>query len=160
MNDSTPPPRYSTEEVNRIIRRALKLDEDKAISHDELLKTASELGIDPSRIEAAITQEAAALEKERFRAAYLKRARSAFKASLYGFLVLNAFLFTIDCMTGGGWWFQWPLLGTGLPLALSLGKAYFPSDARIARAQRRIARRKKRKTHRRRAYRETRPEAE
>lgn len=149
MDDKTHPPRYTIEEVNHIIRRALKLNATESISHDDLLETAAELGIDPARIETAIAQEASALEAERFRAAYLKRARSAFKASLYGFLVLNTFLFAIDCLTGGGWWFQWPLLGTGLPLALSLGKAYFPSDARVEHARRRNARRKKRIKHRR-----------
>ena len=136
MDDKTYPPQYTIKEVNHIIRRALKLNATESISHDDLLETAGELGIDPGRIETAIAQEASALEAERFRAAYLKRARSAFKASLYGFLVLNTFLFAIDCLSGGGWWFQWPLLGTGLPLALSLGKAYFPSDARVAHARR------------------------
>lgn len=151
MNEQTPPPRYTTEEVNRIIRRALKLDATESISQADLLETAGELGIDPARIEAAIAQEAAALKTERFRAAYLKQARSAFKASLFGFLALNTFLFTIDCLTPGGWWFQWPLLGTSVPMVLSLGKAYFPSDARIEHAQQRIFRRKKRKMHRRHA---------
>ncbi len=151
MNERTTPPRYTTEEVNRIIRRALKLDASESISHDELLETAGELGIDPARLEVAIAQEAATMETERVRATYLKRARTAFKASLYGFIVLNTFLFAIDCTTGGGWWFQWPLLGTGLPLALGLGKAYFPSDAQIEHAQRRSARHKKRMAHRRHA---------
>lgn len=34
------------------------------------------------------------------------------------FTVVNASLFAIDALSGGGWWFYWPLLGWGIGLTL------------------------------------------
>jgi hypothetical protein len=53
MNDNTTQ-QYTSDDVNRIIRRALRIEESELISHKELLETARELGIDPTRIETAI----------------------------------------------------------------------------------------------------------
>ncbi len=48
---------YSNHEVNRIIRRALKLKQEDTINHQDLIETASEIGIDPKILETAILQE-------------------------------------------------------------------------------------------------------
>lgn len=143
--------RYTDADVNRIIKRALKLENTESISHAELLETAKELGIDSEKIEQAIAQESAAMEREERRQAYLKRKRSNFKAGLGGYLILNTFLFILDFLTPGGWWFQWPLLGTTLPLAFKFKNAYFPTDERIAMGIMRWGRhsRRKHKFHRR-----------
>jgi len=147
------PRQYGTEDVNRIIRRALKIKQAETISHSELLETAEELGIDPARIEEAVRLESAAMEKERTRESYKKRLRSRFNAGLYGYITLNTFLFIIDAMTPGGWWFQWPLLGTSLPLMMRFRRTYFPTDEQIDRAVRRRERRKDWASHRRHAKR-------
>ncbi len=142
MTDETPR-RYSDADVNRIIKRALKIEQLESITHEELLETARDLGIDPGKIEAAIKMETAAMEKEKLRESYLKRARSKFRAGLFGFIALNSGLFIIDLMTPGGWWFQWPLLGTGIALASKFKYAYFPTDLQMERAVRRHGRRKR-----------------
>jgi 2TM domain len=147
MNEDTPR-QYTADDVNRIIRRALKMETAESVSHEELLEMARELGVHPGKLEEAIKLEAAAMERERIRNNYLKRAQAAFKARLWGFLILNTFLFIIDYLTPGGWWFQWPLLGTGLNLAFSFKCAYFPTEERIRAAIRRHDRRKNR-PHRR-----------
>lgn len=139
-----PPRRYSDADVNRIIKRALKIDSAESISHAELLETAAELGIDPDKIEAAIKIESAAIEKERMRADFRKRARARFKAGLMGFIGLNSLLFFIDFMTPGGWWFQWPLLGTGIALVGKLKYAYFLTDEQMERVMRNRKHMKKR----------------
>jgi len=38
---------YDNDEVNRIIRRALKLKQEDTISHRDLIDTAEEIGIEP-----------------------------------------------------------------------------------------------------------------
>ena len=48
---------YDNDEVNRIIRRALKLDNEDTISHQDLIDTAREIGLDPQIVEAAITEQ-------------------------------------------------------------------------------------------------------
>ena len=47
---------YDNEEVSRIIRRALKLKNEDTISHQELLDTARDIGLDPQILETAIEQ--------------------------------------------------------------------------------------------------------
>jgi len=37
---------------------------------------------------------------------------------LGSYVVVNAALFVIDWLTGGGWWFYWPMLGWGVGLAI------------------------------------------
>ena len=49
--------RYTADEFDRIMRRALKKDQDDKVSHQDLLNTAKEMGIDPKAIETAIRQE-------------------------------------------------------------------------------------------------------
>jgi hypothetical protein len=42
------------------------------------------------------------------------------------YLVVNAGLFTIDALTGDGWWFFWPMLGWGLGLAMHAMVLFVP----------------------------------
>lgn len=143
------PGQFTAGDVNRIIRRALKIEQAETISHEELMETARELGIDAARIEEAIRLEKEAMEKERIRDSYKKRLRSRFTAGLWGFAVLNGFLFLIDLMTPGGWWFQWPLLGTAIPLLMRARYAFFPTEDQIDQAMRRRERRAGRSSRRR-----------
>ena len=48
---------HNNDEVNRIIRRALKLKRAHGISYQELVDTAKEIGLDRQILEAAIEQE-------------------------------------------------------------------------------------------------------
>ncbi|HEX3301983.1 MAG TPA: 2TM domain-containing protein [Thermomicrobiales bacterium] len=41
-----------------------------------------------------------------------------FYTHLIIYLVVNAFLFAIDFIDGGSWWFYWPLLGWGIAVAI------------------------------------------
>jgi len=45
---------YDNDEVNRIIRRALKLKNEDTISHQDLIDTARDIGLDPQIVETAI----------------------------------------------------------------------------------------------------------
>ena len=42
---------YDSDEVTRIIRRALKLSNEDRISHRDLMETAEEIGLDPQMCE-------------------------------------------------------------------------------------------------------------
>ena len=48
---------YSKDEVDRIIRRALKMKKEDSVNHQELLDTAREFGIDPQTLESAIEKD-------------------------------------------------------------------------------------------------------
>ena len=118
--------KYTSEEVTRIIRRALEMKREETVSHHDLLQTAEELGLDPETLEAAIKSEKAEFEKEAARKERLERRKAGFKGHLWSFIIVNGGLFLINAMTPGPWWFQWPLLGWGIGLAFKFRAAYYP----------------------------------
>ena len=117
---------YSQEEVNRIIRRALKLKQEDTISHQDLIATAREIGIDAKILETAIEQERQEFKKEQIRRSRLKRRKVGFYSHLWSYLIVNGALLLINNFTPGPWWFQWSVLGWGIGLAFHFKAIYFP----------------------------------
>ena len=120
--------KFSKDEVDRIIRRALKLNKEDSISHQELMETAGEFGIDPQTLEAAIEEDKEEYEKEKARKARLLNRKARFHRHLWSYLIVNCALLLINIMTSGPWWFQWPALGWGIGLAFNFKSAYFPAQ--------------------------------
>ena len=144
MDDQTSR-KYSNEEVSRILRLALSREQDELISYDELVETAEELGIDPSKLESALEQERAGQSIRDAREAWLKRRRSEFYANVWSYIIVNSAIFLIDVFTPGGWWFQWPLLGWGIGLAFHFKESHFPSEEQIEKGTGKILARSRRK---------------
>lgn len=117
---------YDNDEVNRIIRRALKLKQEDTISHQDLIDTAEEIGIDPQILETAIKQEQREFEKEKLHKARLKRRKVGFYSHLWSYLIVNGALLLINKFTPGPWWFQWSVLGWGIGLAFHFKAIFFP----------------------------------
>jgi len=117
---------YSKDEVDRIIRRALKLKKVDSVNHQELVETAKEFGIDPQTLEAAIEKEQEAFEKEKARRERLQRRKARFHRHLWSYIIVIGALLLINITTPGVWWFQWPALGWGIGLAFNFRAAYFP----------------------------------
>ena len=124
-----PSRKYNEDDVNRIIRRALKLEQEDSISHQDLIATAGEIGIDAKILEVAIEQEQREFKKERIRQARLKRCKVGFSWHLWSYLIVNAGLLLINKFTPGPWWFQWSVLGWGIGLACHF-KAVFYSNGK------------------------------
>ncbi len=122
---------YDSDEVTRIIRRALKLKQEDTISHQDLIDTAEEIGIDPQLLETAIKQEQREFKKERIRKARSKRRKVGFYSHLWSYLIVNAALLLINNFTPGPWWFQWSVLGWGIGLAFHFKAIYFPHGKRF-----------------------------
>ena len=122
---------YSNDEVNRIIRCALKLEQEETISHQDLIETARETGIDPKILEPAILQEGREFKKKKIRMARLKRRKVGFYSHLWSYLIVNAALLLINNFTPGPWWFQWSVLGWGIGLAFHFKAIYFPHGKRF-----------------------------
>ena len=118
---------YSKDEVDRIIRRALKLKKEDSISHQELIDTAREFGIDPQTLETAIEEDIEEFERERTRKTRLLRRKSHFHRHLWSYIIVIGGLLLINIVTPGPWWFQWPALGWGIGLAFNFKAAYFPA---------------------------------
>jgi hypothetical protein len=116
---------YDSDEVTRIMRRALKLKQEDTISHQDLIDTAEEIGIDPQLLETAIKQEQREFKRNSVRKARLKRRKVGFYSNLLSYLIVNAALLLINSLTPGPWWFQWPLLGWGIGLAFHFKAVFF-----------------------------------
>jgi len=127
--------RYSSDEVNRIMRRALKLENEDMISYMDLVDTAREIGLDPQVIEAAIEQEQREFQNNKMRMARLKRRKVGFYSHLWSYLIVNSALLLINNFTPGPWWFQWSLLGWGIGLAFHFKAAFYPANNRLRRAR-------------------------
>ena len=117
---------YSKDEVDRIIRRALKLKKDNSVSHQELIDTARELGIDSQTLQAAIKADRELFEKEKGYKKRLLRRKAQFHRHLWSYIIVIGALLLINALTAGPWWFQWPALGWGIGLAFNFKAAYFP----------------------------------
>ena len=118
---------YSRDEVDRIIRRALKMKkEEDSVNHQELIDTAKEFGIDPRTLEAAIEKDKEEFEKEKARRKRLWRRKARFHRHLWSYIIVIGSLLLINITTPGPWWFQWPALGWGIGLAFNFKAAYFP----------------------------------
>ena len=124
---------YDSDEVTRIIRRALKLSNEDAIRHDELMETAVQVGLDSSIVEIAIKEERREYQKERIRKAARRRRRAGFQLHLWSYIVVNAALLLTNKLTPGPWWFHWPVLGWGIGLAIHFKAVYFPGRKRFNR---------------------------
>lgn len=125
MNESSSK-QYSKDEVDRIIRRALKLKKEDSITHQELVDTAREFGIDPPALEAAIAEDRKVFKKEQALRKRQLRRKARFHRHLASYIIVIGALLIINTMTAGPWWFQWPALGWGIGLALNFKAAYFP----------------------------------
>lgn len=115
---------YKDGEVDAILQRALSEQGD--IDHDDLVAAASEIGVSRDAIERAVerlderTEEADAVAEAR------QKRKQRFQASMMTFVIVNIFLFAIDFLSGGGWWFYWPLLSWGMLMALQGAKLLQP----------------------------------
>ena len=117
---------YSKDQFDRIIRRALKLKKEDSISHQELIDTAREFGIDPQTLEDAIEEDNEVFEKEKAQKTRLLRRKARFHRHLWSYIIVIGALLLINITTPGPWWFQWPALGWGIGLAFNFKAAYFP----------------------------------
>lgn len=130
---------YTEAEVRAILERALRDAQTREVGHDELVAAAEEIGISRAAIEAASRHVALGRGEEAARAAIVARRRKGFRSHLFSFVVVNAFLFAINALTPGPWWFFWPLLGWGLGLAFH-ARAALSSDVSPRRIRREIER--------------------
>jgi hypothetical protein len=153
-------PTYTQDEVNEILKRALarEASEERVLSHDELVEIATEAGIDRDFLDRAmveLAQEHTRALAQRDDAAELAAERKLqlkrFGATLVSHAVLNAFLYVVCVRVTGGHWFVWPLLGSGVLLALQLRHVLFPYE-KLERRRKLAARR--REKERKRAERE------
>lgn len=137
-------PKYSTAQMEEILRRAMQREAAGEISHAELLDAAQEVGIDPADVEAAARE----LEAEQHRGEQLSAVRADLRRRALGafgnYLVINALAFIADALTGPEQWYHWVLLGSTALFLRRLFLSLFPGERELERAERRLHKRRQR----------------
>lgn len=114
--------RYTREEVDAILGRALSANKDDAggMSHDELVAAAREVGVEPGAIERAAHEVMEGRRLEQEVADYKRRQWKGFVSHLASYVLVIAFLVFVNFMTASTLWVLWPAAGWGLGLAFHL----------------------------------------
>jgi hypothetical protein len=155
MADPAPGRTYTQEEVNEILKRALRQQSLRGsqLSHAELVEMANEVGIDRDSLEAATADLAQSRASELVQSTEARelaeeRARgfTRFVSSLFTYLIVGAMLYFIALKTGGNWFF-WPIFVFAIVLAFQLRAIFFPHEGleRRRRRELREARRRERR---------------
>ncbi len=134
--------RYSPEEVQAILERALarRQGEPGGITHDDLMATARELGIDDRDLQEAIQEHEETWALEDARQRWKEQRKRKFFEHLRTYLIVNAALAILDLLFTGGSWFFWPLFGWGIGLAMDASEAFRPKEKDVERGARRLLR--------------------
>jgi len=112
--------RYSEREVRAILERAAQHEHSDGLSHEDLLATAREAGIDPAAVEKAAHEIEGLHARDEARDRILARRRAGFYSHLWAFIGVQVFLLAINLLTSPNYlWFLFPLLGWGLGLFFS-----------------------------------------
>lgn len=109
--------KYNDDEVRTIIDRALRGQQGRDVSHEELLAVASEVGISRESIERAAREMQQTRETEQATERVRTRRRRTLASHIWTFVAINGFLFAINFLsTPGQWWVLFPLMSWGLGL--------------------------------------------
>ena len=130
---------FSTEEVNRVIQRALLLKRRIGISREDLLEIGRELGLKSEVIEAALLQEMAEKSKETAERDWRQSRKFGFHWHLWRYLITCGILLLINSFTPGPWWFQWPVIGWGIGLLFHFQSVYYPTTRQVEKGVRKNA---------------------
>ena len=142
--------RYTQQEVDAILKRALERDGAKqssgdALSHNDLIETAREVGIEPSQVEAAIAEvkrdgTQIALRDEWTARRRQRLARDARSWAFTGVLCLIINLMT-GGLAGGAIWFPWVVVPWGAMILMQyLSARSGPSSQELARLDQQLQR--------------------
>lgn len=135
--------RYSAEEVKAILERAIarRQGDSAGVTHDDLLATAQELGIEERDLLEAIHEHEETWVVEDARLRWKEQRKRKFFEHLRTYLIINALLAVFDLTFSGGTWFFWPLFGWGIGLVMDASEAFHPKEKDVERGAQRLLRR-------------------
>ena len=113
--------RFSTEEVGELIDLAARLDDlapSSALSYDDLVRVAGEVGISREAIERAVATDGADRRRLAKQAKKRVRRRMRFVRHAVVYAVVVSSLLLVDALNGGGWWFYYVAALWGAVLVL------------------------------------------
>jgi len=133
--------RYSQEEVDAILKRALERERAPAdaVTHQDLLDTAREVGIEPAQVEAAIVEVKREEQRLAVKGEWLRRRKERFNRSAISWASVSALCLVINLVTGGAMWWPWVFGPWGLAVFLQYLRAQRgPSERDLVWMERRL----------------------
>ncbi|HVZ40139.1 MAG TPA: 2TM domain-containing protein [Candidatus Kapabacteria bacterium] len=143
--------RFSPEEVNAILQRALERQGGAAsgsVSYNDLVETARELGIDAAQLESALAEQESVGAIESARERWKVQRKRKFMEHLRSYLIVNFMLVLLNYFTWDGWWVLWVICGWGMGIAFDFFDAYYPKERDIERGARKMVEREARQRRR------------
>jgi 2TM domain-containing protein len=142
-----PGDRYTSEDVQEIIRRALRGGGDSDdVSYEELVDIAGQSGVSRERLLGVLEERERTLDLDEARELWKRRRKQKFFHHLRAYCIVNGFLFLMNLVTSPGhFWVVWPVLGWGIGLAFDASEAFFPKESSVERGARSILRKKQRR---------------
>jgi len=137
--------RYSREQAEEILRRAIDREEGDGICHEDLIAAAAELGVEREAVERAAGELEHERDSDEARAAIVREHRRGFGRQAVNLAFLNAIVAAVDWMTGPGAFYHWVLLGSAVMLGARLIRNLMPTEADLQRADKRIQKRQRQK---------------
>ncbi|HEY5959566.1 MAG TPA: 2TM domain-containing protein [Polyangiaceae bacterium] len=127
-------PRYSREEVDLILGRAIERERGgDELSRDQLIGVASEIGVSAESIDNAIGEIVLERRKREELVLARRNAWRGFVAHLIPYLGVNSLLAIINYLTTSFPWVLFPMLGWGIGLVSHLAAVAMPDPERVER---------------------------
>src|SRR5512145_2010946 len=144
--------KYTRQEVDAIVARALEREREDHLGHQELVALGREVGLASESIERAAAE---VLEERRQReglSALRARQWRSFIAHLIPFLVVSTMLVVLNALTTSFAWAIFLILGWGIGIAFQLFALIFPDRERLLRRLERESRRQRKRELKARAH--------
>ena len=71
--------------------------------------------------------------------------RPVFNEHLRAYAIVNCFLFLINLLTRGPWWFYWVVVGWGIGLAFDAADTYYPNEEKVEKGARKSLRKQRKR---------------
>lgn len=139
--------RYSDDEVEAILRRALEqqLDDEDGFARDEVVAAAREVGLDEGAIDRAIHEIESERDDEALRARLLRNERESWLRHFVTYLVIIGGLVGMHLLGFVGAWVAWAAFGWGIGLAMHTFKAFRgPTEEDVEKERERLNRKARR----------------
>lgn len=145
------PQRYSRDEMERILQRALSQHSaGGSVTREHLLEIAKELGLSEQEIQSAIEQELRGGEWEQAKEEWMEKRRYNWRTHLFWYLGINALLLGLNYAQEDGHftWALWSVFGWGIGLLADTADTFFPNRKKVNKEVRKVLRRKERRRKR------------
>ncbi len=139
------PEKYSNDEMERILQRALsKRSQSGNISRDQLVEVGRELGLTQQELERAIDEELRYGALDEAKEEITEKRRRQWLSHLLWYLGVNAVLLGLNLAQEDGrlTWALWSAFGWGIGVVADAVDTFVPNEKKLTKAARKLLRKR------------------